>query len=108
MIEDLPAVFARYEDEDLSFDQIESPPVSRPDLCAMLLLDRLVPREPTTSPNGAHRYYRRILSSASHDQVYLDVEPGELAAVATEADIVTLIRCGVWYDDDLEAFGLFV
>jgi len=61
---------------------------NRPDLRAMILLDQLVPGTVD------------ILSSASHDEVWFEIEPDALAAVITEEQIIELIRCGVRYDED--------
>lgn len=93
---DLKAVFNKFKNEFLVFERIENPPHRRPDLCAFLLLDRLVPG--TTD----------MVSSAEHDEIWLDTDCDELAAVATEDDILFLVRCGVRYDDDIESLAMFV
>jgi len=83
-------------EEFLHFERIQNPPSQRADLCAFLLLDKLVPEK------------RDIISCAEHDQIWLDVSDDDLAEVATEDDIVYLLRCGVWHDDDEECLCMFV
>ena len=39
-----------------------------------------------------------MVTAAEHDEIYLGVDCEELAKVATEEDLLDLIRCGVRYD----------
>lgn len=91
-------VFASHDDEFLKFDsvQADSKLSNRPDLCAFLLLDRLV--------QGADD----IVSNAEHDEIFLDVDVEALAHVATSDDILTLVRCGVRLDKETESLAMFV
>ena len=66
-------------------------PTDRSDLNALILLNRLVPGK------------SRIVACAEDDEMYLDVAMEDLAAVASEEDVVTLIRLGVIHDQE---FGL--
>jgi hypothetical protein len=84
----LEEVFEKYEDEYLKFERIESPFCNREDLCAFVKLDKLIPGN------------LNIISAAEHDEIFLEIEPDKLAEVATEEDIVFLIRCGVRLFDD--------
>lgn len=93
---DLGDLWDKHDNEFLKFDRIANPLHPRPDLCAFLLLDRL-------SPHPG----RDIVVSASHDEFYLDVSTDEIAAVATEEDVVTLIRCGLRYDRGNDSFCMF-
>lgn len=93
----LRAVFDKYEDEHREFERVENKLHPRPDLCAFLLLDKLAP-EPG----------REMISAASHDEIFLDTNCDKLAEVATEADIVTLIRCGVRYHGQFDSLAMFV
>ncbi len=93
---DLNAAFEKYDDEFLKFDRIENPRHSRPDICAFLMLHDLV------SSNKD----RDMVCAAEHDEIWLEVDPEEVAANATEEQICDLIRCGVRYTD--YGFGLFV
>jgi hypothetical protein len=83
----LEEIFERYEDEFLRFDRVEEKLHSRRDLCAFLLLDKLMPGT------------KVMVSAAGHDEIWLDIDCDELAAVAEEKDILTLIRCGVRNDE---------
>lgn len=93
---DLKAVFEEFSDEFLEFARIEKPMHARPDICAFLMLDKLVP--------GTHD----IVCCAEHDEFWLDVTPDQLAAVATPDDIRDLIRCGLRYDTHADSLGMFV
>jgi hypothetical protein len=89
-------LFEELDDEFLEFERIpETERLSqRMDLHAFLLLDRLVPG------------MRDMVSGARHDVIYLDTDVEELAAVATDEDIRSLVRCGVRYEDGgLEMFA---
>jgi len=82
----------------LKFDDIPSERrlSNRPDLNAFLLLDKLVPGSAD------------MISAAKHDQIYLSVDPDAVTEVATEEQIVDLIRCGVWLDTEYDSFSMFV
>ncbi|MEX3983956.1 hypothetical protein AB4Y45_33765 [Paraburkholderia sp. EG287A] len=96
MMLDIKATFTKHGDEYGKFDRIENPPTTRPDLCAFLLLERLAPGDTD------------IVSAAEHDEIYLSTECDKLAAVATEADIVTLLRCGVRYSSEFDCLHMWV
>ena len=89
------ACFEQHEDESHKFERIAMPPHPRPDIAAFLILDRL-------NPKPGHG----IICGAEHDQVWLSVQADDLKD-ATEADIVSLIRCGVWYDDEADGLAMF-
>lgn len=80
--------FEKYDDEYLEFKNVKDKLHSRPDICAFLLLDKLVPGK------------ENIVSGASHDEIYLSIDCDELAKVASEDDILMLTRCGVRFEDD--------
>lgn len=84
------------DDEFLHFDRIENPPSKRRDLCAFILLDKLVPSA------------LDIIGYAKHEEIVLEVDPYQLAQVATEDDIRYLVRCGVRYDETEECLEMFV
>jgi hypothetical protein len=86
-IEQLEELFEKYDDEFLKFDRVERKLNNRSDLHAFLLLDVLVPGNAC------------MVAAADHDEIYLDVELEELAKVATENQIIELIRSGVRYGD---------
>jgi hypothetical protein len=82
---DLQEVWDKYGDEYLKFGRVENPLYPRPDIAAFLLLDKLVPTENSSD----------MVCAASHDEIFLNTSVFKLAKVATEEDILTLIRCGV-------------
>lgn len=97
MIENLEEAFEAATDEFLRFERIEKPLHPRPDICAFLRLCELV-------PDGD----RDIVSAAEHDEIFLDIEPEELAEVATQEDIVYLHRCGIRFDSSTDSLAMFV
>lgn len=86
----------KYNEEFLKFERVENPLNSRPDLCAFLLLHKLVPGQSD------------MVAAAGHDEIYLEVNVEKLAAAATPADILTLVRCGVMFDRETEGLSMFV
>lgn len=94
---DLEQAFEAASDEFIKFERIENPLHRRPDICAFLKLDQLVPTDNV----------RDMVCAAEHDEFFLDVEPEKLAAVATQEDIVYLHRCGVRYDTSTDSLAMF-
>lgn len=93
---DLESVFEKYVEEYLKFDRVEGKLNSRPDLCAFLLLDKLLPKDGSD-----------IICSASHDEFFIDIDCEKLSDIATEEDILTLVRCGVRYDSETDSLAMF-
>ena len=93
---DLNSAFEKFDDEYLEFGRVVSPLHARPDISAFLLIDKLVPRAG-----------KDIISAAEHDEFFIDCDCDELAKAATEEDILTLVRCGVRYDDGCECLAMF-
>jgi hypothetical protein len=93
---DIPELFDKYDSDHLKFDRVENKLHHRADICAFLLLDKLLPRN------------RDMIQAASHDEIFLDANLEELAKVATEDDILMLTRCGVHYDSDTDSLSMFV
>jgi len=93
-LDEMEAFFEKYEDEHYQFDRVPIKISARRDLHVFILMDRLV------------RSNHVIVSSAEHDEIWLDVDPEEFAAVANEGHIQELVRCGVRYDED--NFCMFV
>lgn len=75
------------DDDFLKFEKIDAPRSRRPDLHAFLLLDELVPG------------IADIVSAAQHDEVFLGVEPKDLAPKISEAQVRELIQCGVRWSE---------
>lgn len=93
---DIKETFGKFSDEYLEFEKIENPMHHRKDVCAFLLMDKLIPSNKT------------ILSAAWHDEVAFSIDIDELSKVATEEDILTLVRCGVRYSKEYECLTYFV
>lgn len=93
----LALAFDAVHNEFLKFDRVENPLHKRRDLSAFLLLEQLVPGK-----GGP------FLAAAEHDEVFLDVDCDALGKVATEADIMTLVRCGVRYSGEYHCLCMFV
>ena len=87
----------KHEDEYLMFDRVENKLHQRPDICAFLLLDKLLPNRGMD-----------IVCAAGHDEIFLDADIEKLCNIATESDILTLIRCGVRYCEDTDSLAMFV
>lgn len=85
----------KHEKEYIKFDNIENKLSSRPDIHAFILLNQLVPGK------------RDMVSASEHDVFYLDVSPEELDKVATEEQMLDLIRCGVMYDSEADSLSMF-
>lgn len=79
------------------FDRIEKPLCGRGDLCAMLLLNKFVPG------------HTQIIVSAEHDEFTLSVDISQLSKnhEFTETDLLTLIRCGVRFDEEEDRLFMF-
>lgn len=95
--EDLVSLFQskKFEQEYLKFENVRYKLSSRPDLHAFLMLNALVPGT------------RDMISGAEHDEIYLDVEIEDLAAVADPEMLLDLHRCGVRYDDSTNSLAMF-
>lgn len=93
---DLSEAFEKAEDEYIKFERVENPLHPRPDICAFLLLDKLLPGSGD------------IVACAEHDEIFLDIDCEKLAEAASEDDIITLSRCGVRFDSDLDSLAMYV
>lgn len=100
--EEMRDLFKQYSDADeyLKFDRVTISRMSnRPDLNAFMLLADLLADFNTGTQN--------IIADARHDEITLNVDPDDLARVATPHVILTLVRCGVRYNYNDEAFEMF-
>lgn len=69
---------------------------NRPDLCALMLLDSLVPGT------------RDIVAAAEHDEIFLRVTIEQLAPVITREQVRALLCCGVRLDSETDSLAMFV
>lgn len=90
----LEELFKKHSEEFLKFDRIIHPLHIRPEICAFLLLHHLAPEN-----KGEH-----IIGHAERGEVFLNFDLDVLETNAGEADIITLIRCGVCINE----FGCLV
>jgi hypothetical protein len=81
-------LFEKFNDDFLKFGQIKNPRHPRPDICAFLMLHDLCPSN------------HDMVTSAEHDEIWLDVREDELAKVITRDQIHDLVRCGVRCGDN--------
>lgn len=86
-------VFEKHHDQSLKFEKVEVKRSKRADLHAFLLLDELFPGDCD------------IVAEVIHDQIFLGVEENDFEKL-TEKQVVELIRCGVFYDED--SLSMFV
>lgn len=88
-MENISAVFDKFDDEYLKFDRVEHKLSNRPDLHAFLMLDSLLPGSGD------------MVAAAAHDEIFLDIDLDELSATSvTEEQVRDLVRCGVRESDD--------
>jgi hypothetical protein len=96
-------MLAFFEERADDFGNIEDVKPSRrlhrrPDLNAFLLLDKLL-----TNGNDS-----AILVDARNEQVWLSPKPWEVMQRASEEDLLDLVRCGVFYDEDNDSLSMYV
>lgn len=81
-------IFKKYNNEYLKFELVENKLNQRPDLNALLLLDKILPVDG-----------QPVIAAADHEIIYLGVELKNLQG--TDENIIRdLIRSGVSLDDD--------
>jgi len=102
MSKKLKKMFDKHEYEFLKFDRIQNPAHRRPDMCAFIMLDIVVPAEVNKSGG-----YNDMVSAASHDEIYLETDVDSLCKVATDDLIIDLVRCGVRYDETHDCLAMF-
>lgn len=87
--------FEKNGHEAMKFQAIKKPLHPRPDLCALLYLDKMMP--------GTEDI---IGSCTSNGDAILNVDMAAFANKATKKDIIYLIRCGVVYSEVVELLFL--
>jgi hypothetical protein len=86
----VPSLFQKHALEYRHFERVQNPPSPRRDLCAFLLIDKLVPDQNESIINDT--------SENGDSFVYLNLYPHQLENFPEE-QIVDLIRCGVSYNE---------
>jgi hypothetical protein len=80
------------------FHRVVNPLHPCPDICAMLLLHKLVPR-----PRGAY-----AIAWAVTGHIHFNVDLDKLASVITEDEVRTLAFCGVTYQRNSDGLEMGV
>jgi len=93
---ELEQMWPWHDHEYMEFAKIEEPRSKRPDLNALMLLDRLIPDD------------NDIIQHSSHDEISLGIDLDHLAAVADESNVIELIRSGIRLDTDHDCLKMFV
>lgn len=88
-------LWEKYEDEYLKFEKVEPKFSQRADIHAFILLDKLCPGT------------QNIVGSATHYEFYLRLDVDDIIDKITEEDIITLIRCGISYCENIDVFYKF-
>lgn len=94
---EIEELFKKHEGEHNKFERIENQPSNRPDLCAFIYLDKILPV--TT--------IRDIVSCAEHDKIYLNFHLDEIKKFSEE-DVLYLMRCGISFDCENQCLYTFV
>ena len=81
-------LFLKHEDEYSNFHLEINPRSQRPDLCAFMLLDFLVPSK------------KDLIVSLGSREILFGIDLADLECVITEKEVITLIRCGVRISSD--------
>lgn len=94
----LHALFELHNAEYGKFELIRSPRHPRPDICAFLMLDELMPAVAD----------KDMVSAAESGEIFLSVNCEELAKVVTSVQVRNLVRCGVRYSPSYDCLCMFV
>lgn len=96
---DLKELFEEHADEYLEFNREVNPPSFCPDVCVLNLFNQLAPH---------YTIGRSIIGVAAYNEIWFDIDPEKVAKSATEDQIISLIRCGVRYDELQGSFTMFI
>jgi len=88
--------FELYNDDHLKFEKVENKKSTRPDLHAFITLDKFFPN-----------YGSDIISAAEHDEIFIDLEEKHIEKLS-DGQILELVRCGVFYNEEYDCLGMFV
>lgn len=97
---DVKELFEKHNEEFLKFDRIEEPLVDAPDLCAMLYMTNFL----TTEQCECHH---NIILYSEHDEIFFSIDVDYFSEIASEFDVIYLIRCGVRYSENFSSFCMF-
>lgn len=91
-IEEIIQCYEDVSSEYLQFKNIDMPLHPRPDICAMLYLHNLQPRDTD------------LVRGSSKEEIFFDLDIPKLAETITEKDIIYLVRCGVLFEEEAHLF----
>jgi len=77
------------------FEKIKNKHSNRPDLHALIMLDKLFDSACD------------MISCAEHDEVFLDISTEDIATL-TKEQVYELVACGVYYSSDVDSLHMFV
>jgi hypothetical protein len=100
-VEELETLFEKHHEEHGEFQKVKKPRSKRADLNALMLIDSLVTYDESLGDS------EDIISASEHDQAWISIEPERLAPFVTEEQVIELIRCGIRYDREHDAFCFF-
>lgn len=89
-------------DDYCLFDQVEMKLASRPDVHAMILLDRLFPSSQDQVPEMA------LIDRVGMSQMWINIPTERFKAVVDHKLIRELVCCGVGYDLDRDRLSIIV
>lgn len=60
--------------------------------------------------NALAKFVKRgdLIVAASHEEIFLNVDPQDVYTELTSYELIRLIRCGLRYSEDQECFCMFV
>jgi len=87
-------LFEKFESDQYKFEDVEHKMSQRPDIHALMMLDKLAPNNSCA------------IVSTDYDVVYLAFDPDIVSNNVTEDQVRDLVRCGVLFDGD--GFRFFV
>lgn len=92
----LQATFEKFNNDFGEFNRVDQSVTGRQDLFVFLLLDKLMPGQSD------------IISWTGHDEIGFSADCDMLAQLATEDEILTLVRCGVTYNEEHHCLSMFI
>lgn len=87
--------FESFSDDYLKFDLVNNRYSNRPDLHALILLDKKFPDN------------EDLITAAEHDIIFLNISEYDLNLLSDD-EILTLVRCGFTYDSEYNCLSSFV
>lgn len=97
---DVKELFEKHNEEFLKFDRINEPLSSCPDLCAMMYMMNFLTMKQRERHND-------IISCSEHDEIFFSIDVDYFSEIASESDVIYLIRCGVRYSEEFSSFCMF-